>query len=120
VALLVPFGLTLLGVLVLALWPCSGRGCVEPALGAWLLVLFAVPTAVPAGIPWFINPITVGAALLTSLALWMTLGSVAARRTAREPDAGWSTFAGEMAAFSAGIIAGVLLGFVVISFWIRI
>ena len=40
-------------MLVLAAWPCSGRGCIEPSLGAWVLVLFALPTALMAGVPWF-------------------------------------------------------------------
>jgi hypothetical protein len=118
VALLVPLTLTLSGLLVLAAWPCSGRGCIEPSLGAWLLVLFAMPTALAAGLPWFVNPLTIGAALLSSLVLWMALGAIAGRRTAREPDAGWGTFAGEMLTLTAGVIGGVLLGFVIIALWV--
>jgi hypothetical protein len=120
VALLVPLTLVLLGLLVLALWPCSGRGCIEPSLGAWLLVLFAVPMALPAGIPWYVNPLSVGAALLASLALWMILGAIAGRRTARQPDAGWLAFTGELLTLTAGVIAGVLLGLVLIAVWLRL
>jgi hypothetical protein len=107
------------GLLVLTVWPCSGRSCIEPSLGAWLLVLFAVPTALAAGIPWYLNPITIGLALVSSLALWMALGAIAARRTAREPDAGWGTFMAELLTMTAGVIGGVLVGFALIAIWIR-
>lgn len=119
-ALLVPGSLLALSALILAFWPCSGRSCIEPSLGAWVLVLFALPTALPAGLPWFLNVVTVGLAITTSAALWMALGGIAARRAAREYDGGWMTFTKELATLTAGVIGGVLLGFAVIALWLRV
>ena len=117
---MVPLTLTVVGVVVLVAWPCAGRGCVEPSLGAWLLILFAFPTALAAGLPWFINPVTIGATLVSSLALWTALGALAARRAARQPEPRWTGFAIEMLTLTAGVIGGVLLGFAVIAFWVRL
>ena len=119
-ALAVPLALILVAMLVLAAWPCSGRGCVEPSLGAWVLVLFALPTALMAGVPWFLNPVNVTVAVVSSLALWMVLGGIAGRRVADEPDAGWGTFASEMTMLTIGVLGGVVLGFVLIGLWIRL
>ena len=110
VALVVPLALFLIAMLVLAAWPCSGRGCIEPSLGAWVLVLFALPTALMAGVPWFLNPVNVSIAVVTSLALWMVLGGIAGRRVADEPDAGWGTFAGELLMLTIGVLGGVRRG----------
>ena len=120
VALLVPLTLCLGALVFLVLWPCSGRGCIEPSLAAWLLVLFAVPTSLISGLPWYLTPLTIGAALLSSLILWVGLGALAGRRASRDPDAGWAAFAAEMLALAAGVIGGVLLGFAIIALWIRI
>jgi hypothetical protein len=119
-ALLVPATLLAAAAIVLAFWPCSGRSCIESSLGAWVLVLFALPTALPAGLPWFVNALTVGLALLSSAALWMTLGAIAARRAARQYDGGWATFTKELLTLSGGVIFGVLLGFALIALWLRI
>lgn len=119
-ALLVPLTLSGIGLLVLAAWPCSGRGCIEPSLGAWVLVLFAFPTALIAGLPWYVNPLTVGVAFVSSVGLWMVLGAIAGRRATRELDAGWGTFAVEMLGLALGVIGGVLVGFAVIVFWTRL
>jgi hypothetical protein len=120
VALLVPATLIVAGVLILALWPCSGRGCVEPSIGAWLLVLFAVPTATAAGLPWYVNVVTVTAALVSSTAMWMILGAIAGRRVEQQSDAGWGTFAMEILTLAAGVFAGVILGFALIGLWLRL
>ena len=61
-----------------------------------------------------------GLALVSSAALWMTLGAMAARRAAREYDGGWVTFTKELLTLSAGVVCGVLLGFALIALWLRI
>ena len=120
VALALPAGLGTLGLLVLALWPCAGRSCVEPSLAAWLLVLFALPTALAVGHPWWVTPLTVGAAVVTSVVLWAGLGAMAARRAAAETDAGWAAFGREFLPLAAGVVAGVLLGLGLIAVWLRV
>jgi hypothetical protein len=120
VALLVPATLIITGMLILVLWPCSGRGCIEPSLGAWVLVLFALPTATAAGLPWYVNVVTVTAALVSSTAMWMILGAIAGRRVEQQSDAGWGDFAKEIITLAGGVIAGVVLGFALIGLWLRL
>lgn len=119
VALLVPLTVAVLSLLILTAWPCSGRSCIEPHLGGWLLMLFAVPTAIAVGVPWYINPLNITLALVTSTALWMTLGAIAGRRADRVFDAGWGALAAEILTICAGVFAGVLLGFGLIALYLR-
>lgn len=111
--LAVPLGLVLLAAAVLRLWPCDGTACAQPHLGAWGLVLFAVPTALAVGLPWFVSPLNVALALLTSLAAWVTFGRWASDRVTRDVDATWSMFWREVAVYAGGVVLGVVGGLLV-------
>lgn len=109
VALAVPAG-----VLVLALFvrwvPCDGV-CFGPMAFSWLLVLWAVPTALVVGIPWLDGGLVYGLAVTTSLLWWLVAGRWAAgRATAADVDAGWGGYARELAVLSGAVWAGVLAG----------
>ena len=100
-------------------WPCTGTGCVEPALAAYVLVLIAVPTALTAGLPWFFEPYTLALAAATSAVGWVLLGRWASRRATADIDATWRTYWAELAFMSAGIGLGVIFGLVAMRIWIR-
>jgi hypothetical protein len=108
--LAVPLGLSLLATLILRIYPCDGSACGQPYLGAWGLVLFAVPTALAVGLPWIANPLNIGLALLTSLALWVTFGRWAGAKATQDVDATWWTFWREVAFYAGGVVLGIVLG----------
>jgi hypothetical protein len=108
--LAVPLALALLATLVLRLYPCDGTACGQPYLGAWVLVLVAVPTALAAGIPWVANPVNVGLALVSSVALWVTFGRWAGRKATQDVDATWWTFWREVGFYAGGVALGLVLG----------
>lgn len=110
VALLVPVGLIALASLLLSAWPCDGSSCAAPYVGAWGLLLLAVPTALLAGLPWFASPVTVGLALASSAALWVWLGVRAGRLATTDIDATWGTFWRELGFSLLGVGLGVALG----------
>lgn len=114
-ALVVPIGLVLGSVALVSVWPCEGTDCAQPALGGWLLVLIAFPTALASGLPWYLNVVTVGVAVATSLGGWLVLGSIAARRAARDPLAGWRDYWAEYLVLAGSVAAGVLVGLVLIA-----
>jgi hypothetical protein len=113
---------TLAGVagLVLAAWPCEGSACGTPYLGAWGLLLIAFPTALIAGLPWFASPVSIGAAVVSSLGVWVWLGLRAGREATRDIDATWRSYWRELAFLAGGVALGVALGgltlLVVVSF----
>jgi hypothetical protein len=111
--LAVPLGLVLLGSAILRLFPCEGTGCGEPYLGAWGLVLFAVPTAIAAGLPWVVNPVNLFVAIASSIVLWVFFGKWASRRATEDVDATWWTFWREVAFYAGGVVAGVIGGLIV-------
>lgn len=111
--LVVPLGLGLLAALVIRLWPCEGTACGEPYLGAWGLVLFAVPTALAVGLPWISSPINITFALITSLAAWVMFGKWAGRRATQDVDATWWDFWREVAFYAGGVALGVIGGLLV-------
>jgi hypothetical protein len=113
VVLAVPLALVLVAGAVLAAWPCDGTSCGEPYLGAWGLVLFAVPTALAVGLPWIVSPLNVALALASSLAVWVTFGHWAGRRVTRDVDATWGQFWKEVAFYAGGVVLGVLGGLLV-------
>ena len=113
--LAVPMALGLLATLLLRTWPCDGTACGKPFLGAWGLVLFAVPTALASGLPWVVSPINVALALLSSLALWIVFGVWASRKATRDVDATWWSFWREVAFYFGGVVLGVVGGVVVMA-----
>lgn len=117
--LAVPLLLGALAALMLVLWPCEGTGCVEPSLAAWTLALVAVPTAIPSGLPWIVQPLNVAIAGATSLLVWILLGRLAARRAARTTGR-WRSYWIELAFMTGGIGVGLAVGFLAIALWLRV
>lgn len=111
--LVLPLGLCLLATLILRLYPCDGTACGKPYLGAWGLVLVAVPTALAVGLPWVVGPINLALAFVTSIAVWITFGRWAGRRATRDVDATWWTFWREVAFYAGGVALGLLGGGIV-------
>lgn len=111
--LAVPLGLGLLATIILRVWPCEGTACGEPYLGAWGLVLFAVPTALAVGLPWVSSPINIALALLSSLVAWVLFGKWASRRATQDVDATWWDFWREVAFYVGGVVLGVIGGLLV-------
>jgi hypothetical protein len=109
--------LTLAGV-VFFLWPCEGSACVKTSLAAYLLVLLAAPTALVFGLPWILNPLTIGGAALTSLLMWLLLGRWSARRATTDVDGTWRTYAAELLFMIGGVWMGIILGLGVIGLWL--
>jgi len=117
-ALTIPAALLLAGALAFYTYPCEGSACVRTSLFAYLLVLLAAPTALIAGLPWFLHPVNIGVAALSSLALWLVLGRWSARRATQDVDATWATFAGELLFMIAGVWGGIVVGLVVVGLWL--
>ena len=109
--------LTLAGVLFF-LWPCEGAACVKTSLAAYLLVLLAAPTAIVFGLPWILNPLTIGGAAATSALLWLLLGRWSSRRANANVDATWRTFAAELFFMIGGVWFGIILGLGVVALWL--
>jgi hypothetical protein len=113
--LAVPIALGALAFLVLNAWPCDGTACGKPYLGAWGLVLFAVPTALASGLPWIVSPLNIALALLTSLAIWIAFGLWASRKVTQDVDATWWSFWREVGFYTGGVVAGVVGGVLVMA-----
>lgn len=116
--LLLPAALLAVAAVVFFAFPCDGAACVKPSLFSYVLVLLAAPTALLAGLPWFLHPLNVALAALTSLVLWLVLGRWAARRATEDVDATWKTYAGELAFMLAGVWGGIIVGLLVIGLWL--
>jgi len=110
VVLALPLGLVLLATLILRVFPCDGTACGKPYLGAWALVLFALPTALAAGLPWFVSPLNLGLALITSIGAWVLFGKWASQRVTKDVDATWASFWREVAFYAGGVVLGVVAG----------
>ena len=105
----VPALLVLVATLVLRLFPCDGTACGKPYVGAWGLVLIALPTALATGLPWIVSPLNLGLALVTSAVVWFFFGRWASRRVTQDVDATWWAFWREVAVYAAGIAVGLVL-----------
>lgn len=116
--LLLPAALLLVASLAFFAVPCDGAECVRPTLFSYVLVLLAAPTALLAGLPWFLHPLNVAFTTLTSLVLWLVLGRWAAHRATEDVDATWTTYAGELAFMLVGIWGGIIVGLLVIGLWL--
>jgi hypothetical protein len=106
--------------LVLRLFPCDGTACGKPYVGAWGLVLVALPTALASGLPWIVSPLNLGLAFVTSAVVWFLFGRWASRRVTDDVDATWWMFWREIALYAGGIILGLglaaVLMFVLLTF----
>ena len=115
-ALAVPGALLGLGALIWVAWPCDGVHCVTPSLLVYGLALFALPTAVPAGLPLFATPFTILLAVVTSVVVWLVLGRWAAKRATASPVATWRDWFRELAMFTGAMWAGVIFGLMMTAF----
>jgi hypothetical protein len=110
-ALAVP---AVVGSLAFFIWStasCDAISCVKPSAATWGLVLLIAPTAILAGLPWFVGPVSLLFTGATSLLLWLGFGRWAARRaTSEDVDATWRAYWRELAFIVVGLWAGVLLG----------
>jgi hypothetical protein len=117
---LVPVALVLVATLVLRLFPCDGTACGKPYVGAWGLVLVAIPTALASGLPWVVSPVNLALALVTSAGLWFLFGRWAGKRVTEDVDATWWSFWREIALYAGGIVLGLglaaVLMFVLLTF----
>jgi hypothetical protein len=120
VVLAIPLVLVLLALAVLRLWPCDGTSCGQPHLGAWGLVLFAFPTALATGLPWFVSPVNLALTVVTSLGLWVAFGVWAARRATADVDATWRSYWREVAFYAGGVVVGVIVGLLILGFGVTV
>lgn len=82
----------------------------------WLLAALALPTGVVVGLPFAGGAIRYALAVATSVALWLTLGAVAARRATRSPVATWRDWWREYLWLLAGVWLGVVVGLAGLAF----
>ena len=80
----------------------------------FLLAVLAAPCLLVAGVPLTPGAASCVAALVGSALMWLTLGSLAARRATRRPVAMWSDFWREFVWLAAGVWAGVVLALAVV------
>ena len=109
--------LTLAGVVFFVL-PSEGSGGVKTALLAYFFVLLAIPTSILFGLPWILNPLTIGGAVVTSIVLWLMLGRWAGRRASANVDGTWRTYIAELLFMIGGVWAGIVLGLGVVGLWL--
>lgn len=117
-ALLLPAALVVLAALLFYGYPCEGSACVRPTLASYLLLLLAAPTALLAGLPWFLHPLNLLVAVGSSLVMWLVLGRWAARRATEDVDATWRTYLGELALLLVGVWGGIVVGLAVVGLWL--
>jgi hypothetical protein len=108
-----PVALVLLAQVIIRIYPCDGTACGKPYAGAWGLVLVALPTALAAGLPWIVNALNLGLALVTSAVAWFLFGRWASRKATQDVDATWWTFWREVAVYAGGVALGIVGGVVV-------
>jgi hypothetical protein len=109
-ALVPPLVTGLLAMVLLNAWPCEGRACVAPGAAGTLLGGLAVPTAPIVGLPWRSGTPVVLLSLVSSVAVWLFLGSWAARRATRSPVADWKDWRREFRPMLLAVWAGFLVG----------
>lgn len=78
------------------------------------MAVFAAPALLFAGIPLSSAAIRMAIGIGCSVALWLAMGILAARRATRSPVATWKDFWREFAWLAAGIWIGVVAGLVAI------
>ena len=76
--------------------------------------VLAAPALLAAGVPLTTAPGRFAIGVAVSVALWLAVGLVAARRATRSPVATWRDFWREWLWLAAGLWLGVVLGLVVI------
>jgi hypothetical protein len=108
VALVPPAVALGIALLVWRLYPCSGTACVSSGAAGWLLAALALPTSLVVGMPWEGGTSRYALMVITSAALWVVLGWLAARRATQSPVASWRDWWREYAWFLVGVWAGVL------------
>lgn len=103
------------GVVGALLWlaaPDHGSAGAGQIFVAYLLMLFALPTTLLTGLPFFGGAWRVLLALVTSGLLWGALGWWAARRVRYAGDSNWRAYAAELGPMVIGVWAGVVAGLV--------
>jgi hypothetical protein len=107
-ALIPPAAALGVALLVWRLYPCAGTACVSSGAAGWLLAALALPTSLVVGMPWEGGTGRYVVMGVTSAALWMGFGWLAARRATQSPVASWRDWCREFAWFLVGVWAGVL------------
>lgn len=113
-------GLAVAAIAVWVGWSCTSVGCVKPSLLTYGLLLLAAPTALLTGLPWILEPLSVGGALVSSAVLWLVLGRWAAGRVTADVDATWRDFWAEFVVMAVGVWLGIAGGFAVITLWMSV
>ena len=90
--------------------PCNGATCVKGRLGSWVLAAFALPTALPCGLPLRSGTARYVIALVTSALFWALLGLVAARRASRRAVVTWRVWWAEFGWYVGAVWVGELIG----------
>jgi len=75
---------------------------------AFLLAVLAAPVLLVAGVPLSGGPGDHSWALLASVAMWLLLGAIAARRATRLPAASWRDFWRDYLWLASGVWLGVV------------
>jgi hypothetical protein len=101
--------LALIGLLVWSAAPAGHAGATQDA-AAYLLALFALPTLLLTGLPFYGGSGRVLLAVVTSAIAWLALGGWATRRARRAAAPSWRGYAAELAPMVAGVWAGVIVG----------
>lgn len=83
-------------------------------LVGFAMAVFAAPALLFAGIPLSSAATRLAIGIGSSVALWLAMGILAARRATRSPVATWKDFWREFAWLAAGIWIGVVAGLVAI------
>lgn len=83
-------------------------------LAGFGMAVFAAPALLFAGIPLSSAAIRLAIGIGSSVALWLVMGILAARRATRSAVATWKDFWREFAWLAAGIWIGVVAGLVAI------
>ena len=119
-ALVPPLFVLALAAVVWFGWSCQGTACTRPSLLAWFLLMLAVPSTLPSGLPWLFGPASIAVALGTSAVMWLVFGRWAARRATRDVEAGWGAFWTELSSMVLGVWAGVAVGLAAIYLWLSL
>lgn len=100
------------GVLLWLAAPDHGSAGAGQSFVAYLLLLFALPTTLLTGLPFFGGGWRVLLTLVTSGLLWGALGWWSARRVRYAGDPTWRAYAAELGPMVVGVWAGVVAGLV--------
>jgi hypothetical protein len=108
-ALAVPVGALILAGLVGSSVECTARGCATKGAAVIVLLLGALPTALLTGIPWNGGGGRYFLAIVTSGALWLIVGAIAARSATEAAVASWRDWWREYLLLAGAVWLGVVV-----------